>query len=79
MELAFNKVKRLSKQRQEASRLLDQRINEEYGFSYSETDDDQIIDTLDYATSDISFKEFTERMQTYKKNLEKDGRFGCIP
>jgi hypothetical protein len=46
---------------------LDKKINEVFGFSYSETDNDEMIDTLDYGHNGISFKHFFELMTYYKE------------
>lgn len=45
---------------------LDRKINEMFGFSYSETDNDEMIDTLDYGHNEIDFKHFFELMNYYK-------------
>ena len=79
MKAQFNKVKKLARQLRAESWKLDRMIDDEWGFSYSDTDDDKIIDTLDYATDDITFEEFNYRMNQYKKDLEGDGKFSVIP
>jgi hypothetical protein len=79
MKAQYNKVKKLARQLKQESWILDRMIDEKFGFSYSETDDDKIIDTLDYGTDDISFEEFKLRMEQYKKDFEEDGKFSCIP
>lgn len=79
MKAQFNKVKKLARQIQQESWKLDRMIDEKYGFSYSETDDDKMIDTLDYGTDDISFEEFDLRMSQYKKDFEENGQFNAIP
>lgn len=79
MKSQFNKVKKLARQLKDESRELDRMIDNTYGFSYSETDDDRIIDTLDYGIDDISFIEFKSRMNQYKIDLDKDGKFSVIP
>ncbi|MCU7559116.1 hypothetical protein PG593_03700 [Riemerella anatipestifer] len=79
MKNQFEKVKMLAKKHKEESSKLDRMINEFYGFNYSETDDDQIIDTLDYGTNSVSFKEFERRMNEYKEDFEKGKKFRCIP
>ena len=66
MKAQFNKVKKLTRQLKEEGLKLDRMINEKWGFSYSETDDDKIIDTLDYGTDNITFEEFTSIMNKYK-------------
>ena len=79
MKAQFNKVKKLSQELQKESWKLDRMIDDVYGFSYSETDDDKIIDTLDYGTDDITFEEFNSRMTQYKIYFEENGRFSAIP
>ena len=79
MKAQFNKVKKLARQLKTESWKLDRMIDNEWGFNYSETDDDKMIDTLDYATDDITFEEFKLRMDQYKKDLDEDGRFWAIP
>lgn len=67
MRREFEKVKKLTKQRMDASRRLDEIIQYEYGFSYSDFDNDEIIDTLDYATDDISYETFRRLMDAEKQ------------
>lgn len=74
----FNKVKSLCAKLRAESFKLDRMIDEEWGFSYSDTDDDPMIDTLDHATQSISFEEFKKRMDQYRKNKEETGNYGCI-
>lgn len=75
----FNKVKKLARQLKIESTKLDLMINAKWTFHYSETDDDRMIDTLDYGTDDITFEEFKARMDQYKIYLDRDGRFIAIP
>ena len=63
----FEATKKARKKATELSYSLDKKINEIFGFNYSETDNDEIIDTLDYATNNISFKHFFELMKYYKE------------
>lgn len=79
MKVQFNKVKKLARQLKAESWKFDRMIDDTYGFSYSETDDDKIIDTLDYGIDDITFEEFKSRMNQYKNDLDKDGKFSVIP
>ena len=71
MEALFNKKKKLVKQLNEIGYLLDIEIEERWGFHYSQTDSDPMIDTLDYGTSDISYKDFVERMDDFKEMYDK--------
>jgi len=75
MKTQFNKVKALALKLKNESWKLDRMIDEKYGFSYSETDNDGIIDTLDYGTDDISFEDFKLRMEQYKKCFDENGTF----
>lgn len=78
MKALFNKKKKLARQLKEVGHLLDLEINKKWGFHYSETDDDQIIDTLDYGICGISFDTFIRKMDEYKENLENDEDFGLV-
>ena len=75
----FKKKKKLTQQAHRVGKELDRMVAEKWGFNFSETADDPIIDTLDYGTNSISFKEFEARMNEYKKQLDEDGEFSCIP
>ena len=76
MKKDFNRIKKLQKEIRHLQRVFDIKIQAEYGFSYSDTDCDAIIDTLDYATDDIKYKDFVRLMKTYEKNLQETGEFG---
>jgi hypothetical protein len=71
MKALFNKKKKLLKQLNDVGYLLDEQINIRWGFHYSQTDSDPMIDTLDYGTSNIDYKEFVERMDNFKSRQEK--------
>lgn len=73
MKKLFNKRKKLIQEAKYVGLLLDNAIRERWGFHFSETDNDEIIDTLDYGTNDISFRQFVDQMDYYKKE-EKYGR-----
>jgi hypothetical protein len=45
---------------------LDKKLDEMFGFNYSETDDDEMIDTLDYGHNSIGFDHFFELMTYYR-------------
>jgi len=62
----FEARKKTTLKARTAGFLLDRKINEIFGFSYSETDNDEMIDTLDYGHNAISFKHFFELMNYYK-------------
>lgn len=40
---------------------------EYYGYSYNDNDIDSIIDSVDYATGNLSFEEYCAEMENYKK------------
>jgi hypothetical protein len=71
MKSLFNKKKKLIKQLNEIGYLLDKEIEERWGFHYSQTDSDPMIDTLDYGTFDISYKDFVDRMDNFKEKQDK--------
>ena len=75
MRLLFEEKKKLVLKTKIAGESLDRLINNKWGFHYSETDDDKIIDTLDYGTTSLTFKDFVERMDEYKLSVEKCGSF----
>lgn len=79
MESLFNRVKKMTRERHLLGAELDREIEKRWGFHYSETDDDPIIDTLDYGTNSITYDEFVKRMDEYKKNIEETGQNGVIP
>lgn len=70
MKRLFDKKKKLLKQLNDVGYLLDQEIEKRWGFHYSQTDNDTMIDTLDYGTSDIDYKEFENRMDGYKQEMK---------
>jgi hypothetical protein len=78
MKKEFEQLKKLQREVQEFSWRFDKLVEEKYGFSYSDTDCDKMIDTLDYGTDDISYKDFKYLMDNYKKNFEKNGEFGIV-
>ena len=67
MKSLFNKKKKLIKQLNEIGYLLDKEIEKRWGFHYSQTDSDPMIDTLDYGTNDINYKDFVEMMDEFKE------------
>ena len=70
MKNLYNEKKRLMKELNKVGYLLDKKIEERFGFSYSQTDSDPMIDTLDYGTQDLEYKEFITLMEGYKKDLK---------
>ena len=70
MKKLYNEKKRLVKLMNKVGYLLDQKIEERFGFHYSQTDNDRMIDTLDYGTQDLEYKDFIELMEEYKRDLK---------
>lgn len=75
----FNKKKKILKQLRQINNELDLEIKSEYGFHYSETNDDRIIDTLDYGVASIHYNEFYVRMRFYKEDFDNNEKFRNIP
>lgn len=67
MKRLYNKKRRLVQEINEIGYLLDEAIEERFGFHYSQTDNDSIIDTLDYGSDDLDYKDFVKLMNEYKK------------
>lgn len=62
----FEEVKRLCLEYKKKSHKLDKQIEEKFGFHYSDFDMDNVIDTLDYGTDNISFNDFIKLMEEQK-------------
>ncbi len=62
----FEDKKKAALKSKQAGFALDKKIDKIFGFSYSETDNDEMIDTLDYGINAISFKHFFELMTYYQ-------------
>jgi len=71
MKKLFNEKKRLVRLMNRTGYLLDREIEKRFGFHYSQTDSDPMIDTLDYGTQDMEYKDFIELMEKYEKDLKK--------
>lgn len=65
----FDKVKKIASKNLTESMKLDEMIRDRWGYHYSENDIDSIIDTLDYGTGNISFKEFLELMDSKGQSI----------
>jgi len=72
MKKLYNEKKRLIKLVTEVGYLLDKEIDKRFGFNYSQTDSDPMIDTLDYGTQNLSYKNFIELMEDYKKKMKNE-------
>jgi len=66
MKALFNKKKKLIQELNDVGRVLDAKIEERWGFHYSQTDSGPIIDALDYGTCDLDYKGFVEMMDDFK-------------
>ncbi len=51
---------------------FDKKIEEKYGFHYSDRDLDHIIDSIDYCQSDISFEKFDRIMKEERRKNKDD-------
>lgn len=74
MKALYNRKKKLVQELLELGRELDLKIEERWGFHYSNTDDDACIDTLDYGTQDLDYSEFVAKMDGFKKEVESGKR-----
>ena len=72
MKALFNEKKRLIKELNAVGFLLDRKIEERFGFHYSQTDNDSMIDTLDYGTQSLEYKDFIELMSDYKERQKNN-------
>lgn len=71
MKALFEKKKKILRQLNQVGYELDREIEKRWGFSYSETNDDMLIDTIDYGTCSLSYIEFVKKMNAYKKERDK--------
>ena len=65
LETLFHNASILAHQHRVALNKLNHALIEKYGISYNDTDDSLIIDALDYNFGDMTFEEFTQRMEHY--------------
>jgi hypothetical protein len=72
MKALFNKKKSLLKELNAVGFLLDKKIEERFGFHYSQTDNDEMIDSLDYGTQDLKYNRFIELMKRYGEKEKKE-------
>jgi hypothetical protein len=71
----YSKVAKLQRELRAEAAYLDTLIQQRWGFNFSETDDDRIIDTLDYGTDGLSFDGFVEKMNEYKAKYDETGKY----
>lgn len=62
----FYKVQKLAHALRNNSAELNEQIEKEFGYRYSDVDSDLIIDCLDYGTGYITFEQFMEEMKRRK-------------
>ena len=72
MKKLYNKKKRLIDELNKIGQELDRLIEDRWGFHYSQTDNDAIIDTLDYGTNTLDYIEFVSIMNDFEQSY-KDG------
>ena len=70
MKALFNKKKKLIQEANGVGSVLDVKIRERWGFHYSQTDSDPMIDTLDYGTDALDYKGFVEMMDDFKEKQD---------
>jgi hypothetical protein len=70
MKKLFNQKKKLARQDLETGFLLDRLIEERWGFSYSQVDCDESIDTLDYGIGNLDFESFVAKMDEYRAKVD---------
>ena len=71
----YNRMKKAAKTHLKYSYQIGNYEREKFGFEFSETNDDQIIDTLDYGISDLSFENYLKAMNEYKKKFNNGGEY----
>ena len=74
MKELYNLKKKLAHNDLFIGRELDKLISERWGFSYSQVDDDECIDTLDYGTGNLDYNSFVKKMDWYKKEIENGNK-----
>lgn len=72
MKVLYEKKKKLAEELRMLGMQLDEKLEKRFGFSYSETDDNEIIDTLDYGTNRLEYSDFIKKMNQYKKQRDKN-------
>lgn len=70
MKALYNKLKKKQAEIRYLSAELDRLIQERWGFDYSQTDNDRIIDTLDYGTDDLEYSDFVRLMDKLKEQVD---------
>ena len=79
LEKQFEKVKEIAVTKHYEGHKLNLMIEEKWGYSYSDKDLDEIIDSIDYGTSNISFERFIELMNDpNKRYIESKKKGGLV-
>lgn len=76
MKRLFNEKIKISRLNHAIGYDFDKYIIQRWGFHYSETDSDLMIDALDYGTSTLTWEDFVWMMDEHKKNFGETGKFG---
>lgn len=64
----YELASKISEQHRHIINLICEIEIKKYGFEFAQTDNDEIIDTLNYGTSKLSFDAYTEIMKDHKKD-----------
>lgn len=70
----YEKAKMLAKKHKQICDLLGEIEQKKFGFEFSDTDSDQIIDTINYGTGSYPFDDYIKEMTFYKKALKEGGK-----
>lgn len=70
----YDTAKKLARMHKEMCDALADIEIKKYGFEFSDTDSDKIIDTINYGTDNYSFEDYNEEMKYYKKAKKETGR-----
>lgn len=73
MREEFEIVKKLASDLSLHTAELGKKIQDRWGFNYSDVDYERAIDTLDYGVSDLLFEEFVQWMKTEGRRRNKYG------
>ena len=67
----YDRAKKLAMQHRRYCDLLAKIERKKYGFEFAETDNDRIIDSVNYGTDSYSFEAYVSDMKDYKKGILK--------
>lgn len=74
----YERAVKLARQSKEANDALCEYELKKYGFEFANTDDDDIIDALNYGTLQLTYEEYCAKMEQYKSQKEETGEFGIV-